>query len=79
MQNGENFRRFFGPQNVPPYPCRTTLNTIKDPRMDADMLCLPEKGIWKQHRTKAASVVLTIGIMTGIRQGRIRKNPVSMV
>jgi hypothetical protein len=66
-------------KNVPPYPCKTTLNTIKEPRMDADMLCLPEKGFRKQHRTKAAFVVLTIGIMTGTRQGWIRKNPVSMV
>ena len=37
------------------------------------------KGFWKQHPAKAASAVLTIGIMTDIRQRRVRKNPVSMV
>ena len=41
-------------KNVPPYPCQTTLHTIKEPRMDADMLFLPEKGsgnsiIQRQH------------------------------
>ena len=66
-------------KNIPPYSCRTTLHTIKGLGMDADMLFLPEKGHWKQYRTKAASAVLTIGIMTGIRQRRVRKNPVSMV
>ena len=55
-------------KNVPPHPCGTTLRTIKEPGMDADMLFLPEKGFRKQHRTKAASAVLTIGIMTDIQQ-----------
>ena len=66
-------------KNVLPYSGRTTLHTIKGLGIDADMLSLPEKGFRKQHRTKAASAVLTIGIMTGIRQRRVRKNPVSMV
>ena len=66
-------------KNVPPYSCGTTLHTVKGSGMDEDMLFLPEKGSWKQHPTKAASVVLTIGIMTGIRQRWVRKNPVSMV
>ena len=66
-------------KNGLPYSGRTTLHTIKGLGMDADMLFLPGKGPWKQHRTKAASSVLTIGIMTGIRQRRVRKNPVSMV
>ena len=66
-------------KNVLPYSRRTTLHTIKGLGMDEDMLFLPEKGSWKQHPTKAASVVLTIGIMTGIRQRWVRKNPVSMV
>ncbi len=66
-------------KNVLPYSGRTTLHTIKGLGIDADMLFLPEKGFRKQHRTKAASAVLTIGIMTDIRQRRVRKNPVSMV
>ena len=66
-------------KNVLPYSCTTTLHTIKESGMGVDMLFLPEKGFRKQHHTKAASAVLTIGIMTDIRQGRIRKNPVSMV
>lgn len=66
-------------KNVPPYPCGTTLHTIKTSRMDADMFFLPEKGFWKQHHTKAASAVSTIGIMTDIRQHRVRNNLVSMV
>jgi hypothetical protein len=66
-------------KNVQPDPCATTPQTIKASRMNADMLFLPEKGFWKQHHTKAASAVLTIGIMTDIRQRRVRKNPVSMV
>ena len=66
-------------KNVPPYPCGTTLHTIKTSGMDADMLFLPGKGFRIQHHIKAASAVLTIGIMTDIRQRRVRKNPVSMV
>ena len=66
-------------KNVPPYPCQATLRTIKESGMSANMLFLPEKGFRKQHHTKAASAVLTIGIMTDIRQRRVRKNPVSMV
>ena len=66
-------------KNTPTYPCKATLCTIKEPGMDADMLFLPEKGYQKRHRTKAASAVLTIVIMTDIRQRRVRKNPVSMV
>jgi hypothetical protein len=66
-------------KNILPYSGRTTLHTIKGLKIDADMLFLPEKGYWKQHRTKAESAVLTIGIMTGIRQRRVRKNSVSMV
>ena len=37
------------------------------------------KGFRKQHRTKAASAVKTIGIMTDIRQRQVRKNPVFLV
>ena len=66
-------------KNVPSYPCKATLHTKKTSGMGAGMLFLPEKGFRKQHRTKAASAVLTIGIMTDIRQRRVRKNPVSMV
>ena len=66
-------------KNVLPYSRRTTLHTIKGLGMDADMLFLPGKGFWKQHHKKAASAVLTIGMMTDIRQRRVRKNPVSMV
>ena len=55
-------------KNVAPYPCQTALRTIKESRMNADMLFLPEKGFRKQHHTKAASAVLTIGIMTDIWQ-----------
>lgn len=55
-------------KNVPSYPCKATLHTIKESGMGADMLFLPEKGFRKQHRTKAAPAVLTIGIMTDIRQ-----------
>ena len=66
-------------KNVPPYSCGTTLHTVKGSGMDADMLFPSRKGFRKQHRTKAASAVLTIGIMTDIRQRRVRKNPVSMV
>ena len=66
-------------KNVLPHPCGTPPHTIKESGMDADILFLPEKWFRKQHRTKAASTVLTIGIMTGIRQRRVRKNSVSMV
>ncbi len=31
-------------KNVTPYPCQTALHTIKESRMNADMLFLPEKG-----------------------------------
>ena len=55
-------------KNVLPYPCKATLHTKKPSGMDADMLFLSEKGFRKQHRTKAASAVSAIGIMTDIRQ-----------
>ena len=58
-------------KNVLPYSRRTTLHTIKGLGMDADMLSLPGKGFWKQHHKKAASAVLTIGIMTDIRQRQV--------
>lgn len=55
-------------KNVPSYLWKATLHTKKTSGMGADMLPLPEKGFWKQHRTKAATAVLTIGIMTDIQQ-----------
>ena len=41
-------------KNVAPYPCQTALRTIKESRMNADMLFPPEKGsgnsiIQRQH------------------------------
>lgn len=55
-------------KNVSSYPHKATLHTIKESGMGKNMLSLPEKGFLKQQRTKAASAVLTIDIMTDIRQ-----------
>ena len=65
-------------KNVPPYPCKGHAAHHKRVRNGRRHAFPSRKGFRKQHRTKAASAVLTIGIMTDTRQRQVRKNPVFM-
>ena len=55
-------------KNVLPYPCKGHAAHHKRVRNGRRHAFPSLKGFRKQHRTKAASAVLTIGIMTDIRQ-----------
>ena len=66
-------------KNASPHPCTTSLRTGKGDVADAGALFPFWKESQGQRCTGAISAVLTIGIMTDIRQRRVRKNPVSMV
>ena len=79
VQNGEVFGRFSCWKKCPALFLRNHAAHRKRFRNGRRHAFPSRKGFRKQHRTKAASAVLTIGIMTDIRQRRVRKNPVSMV
>lgn len=78
-QNGEIFGRFSCWKKCPALFQQNHAAHHKRVRNGRRHAFPSRKGFWKQYHTKAASAVLTIGIMTGIRQGRGRKNLVSMV
>ncbi|MEY8425978.1 hypothetical protein AALB52_25615 [Lachnospiraceae bacterium 38-14] len=79
MQNGEIFRQSSCRKKCPALSLQNHAAHYKGAQNGRRHAFPSWKGFWKQHHTKAASAVSTIGIMTDIRQHRVRKNSVSMV
>ncbi|RKJ60646.1 hypothetical protein D7Y06_23110 [Roseburia sp. 1XD42-69] len=79
MQNGELFRRSSCWKKCPALSLPNHAASHKGAQNERRHAFPSWKGLWKQHHTKAVSAVSTIGIMTDIRQHRVRKNSVSMV